>query len=308
MVTSVRTLGSVASAKDNAVRLRPPVRQNDSTETLFHLTQSLQTSLDISRILEMFFEQLQSIVPVRGMVYKNPIAFTQTFSLGKESAHHVDYRLNLQQESLGELTFSRSRRFAEPELETIEGLISALIFPLRNAVHYRQALLSALRDPLTGAGNRAGMDQSLEREILLAQRYEQPLSILAIDIDFFKNINDKFGHVCGDDVLKEVAQSIAEVTRQTDMTFRFGGEEFMVILSKTDLQGASLIAERVRKFIESLQVESHKELIKTTVSIGVSTLHQGDDNTSLFDRADKALYRAKRSGRNRVVTETLPKA
>lgn len=303
MVTSVRTHGNAVTTKGNTIRLRTPVRHNDTSETLLHLTQQLQTSLELNRILDIFFEQLQSIVPVRGMLYKNAGILRQDYSHGIESAHHVDYRLNLQQEDLGELTFSRSRRFSEPELETIEGLIGALIFPLRNAVHYRQALMSALHDPLTGAGNRAGMDQSLERELLLARRYSQPLSLLAIDIDFFKQVNDNYGHSAGDEVLKEIARSISVVTRQTDMTFRYGGEEFVVILNNTDLKGATVIANRVRKFIENIKIETHNELIKTTVSIGISCLRDTDNAKTLFDRADKGLYSAKRNGRNRVEQE-----
>ena len=307
MATSVRTHNNTLNVKSNAVRLRIPQKTSDSTDTRLFLTQALQTTLDMNRILEIFFEQLQSIVPVRGMQYKNDV-FKTDFLQGNASPHHVDYRLNLQQEELGELTFSRTRKFAESELEVIEGLIGSLIFPLRNAVHYRTALLSALQDPLTGVANRAGMDKTLEREILLAQRYKQPLSLLVIDIDLFKRINDIYGHSAGDEVIKEVANSIGIATRQTDMIYRYGGEEFLVILNNTNLDDAKVIGERVRDFVEKLSINTSTNAITTSVSIGISTLNTIDTKDNLFNRADAALYQAKNNGRNRVEYDVDAKA
>jgi diguanylate cyclase (GGDEF)-like protein len=307
MATSVRTHSNAINVKTNTVRLHTPQKSSDSTDTRLYLIQALQTTLDMNRILEIFFEQLQSIVPVRGMQYKND-AFKHELLQGSPSPHHVDYRLNLQQEELGELIFSRTRKFAESELEIIEGLIGALIFPLRNAVHYKTALQSALHDPLTGVGNRAGLDNTLSREISLAQRYQQPLSLMVIDIDFFKRINDAHGHSIGDSVIAKVAHAIGIATRQTDMTFSYGGEEFLVILNKTDIEGAQIIAERVRFFIEKLKINTPNNTVTTSVSIGVSALTASDTQNELFDRADKALYNAKHNGRNRVEIESITSA
>lgn len=307
MATSVRTHSNTLNVKSNTVRLRTPQKTSDSTDTRLFLTQALQTTLDMNRILEIFFEQLQSIVPVRGMQYKNAV-FKTDFTQGNASPHHVDYRLNLQQEELGELIFSRTRKFAESELEVIEGLIGTLIFPLRNAVHYRTALLSALQDPLTGVGNRAGLDKTLDREILLAQRHQQHLSLMVIDIDFFKRINDIYGHSVGDEVIKEVANTIGIATRQTDMIYRYGGEEFLVILNKTNLSDAQVIAERVRQLVEKLSVKTSTEPATTSVSIGISTLNTMDTKEDLFNRADAALYQAKHNGRNRIETAAEIKA
>jgi len=202
---------------------------------------------------------------------------------------------------LGEVTFSRRKRFSEAELSNIESLLGSLIFPLRNALKYRSAVQSALRDPLTGTGNRIALDNALAREKSLADRYDQPLSLLTIDIDHFKRINDNFGHSSGDEVLREVARGIVAVTRQTDMTFRFGGEEFVVLLNKTNPEGASVIAERIRHFIEKARVETNNELLQATVSIGVSTLRKDESTKMLFDRADQALYKAKAQGRNQII-------
>lgn len=300
MVTSVQSGQSAIELKEQPARLRIPAQRADNSELRERLSFLLQSSLNLDDILQIFFEQIQSIVTVRGLFYQHHTEGYQ-LQLGNNGAHSSSYRINTNDDVLGELVFSRGKRFSEQELATLEGLIGSLVYPLRNGLQYRTALQSALRDPLTGVGNRIALDNALDREIQLSERYDTPLSLLVIDLDFFKRINDTYGHSCGDDVLCEIARSIVAVTRQTDMTFRYGGEEFVVVLNKTDAEGAAAIAERIRKFVERVRIETHQELIQTTISIGTSTLEKGETQKDLFDRADRALYRAKEEGRNRVV-------
>jgi diguanylate cyclase (GGDEF)-like protein len=301
MVTSVHTSTNAFEMKESSLRARLPLNTDEQNEARLKLTHVLQTTLNIEQVLELFFKHIQNSVPMSGLCYENP-AHQFSLQVGRDTPHHCDYRLITPEDDLGNIIFSRGKRFSEHEMATLESLLGTLIYPLRNALQYRQALQTAMNDPLTGAGNRIALDNALHRELQMAQRYDQALSILMIDIDHFKQINDTYGHAFGDTVLKEMVQAIDSVTRNTDMTFRYGGEEFVVILSKTEAKGAAVIGERIRKHIESLIVDEDGKKLQATVSIGASTLGPQEPVKSFFARADEALYCAKRSGRNRLVS------
>ena len=173
---------------------------------------------------------------------------------------------------------------------------------LRNALLYHRALQTARIDPLTGVRNRATMDSAIHREIELARRHDTPLSVILLDIDHFNQINDQYGHLSGDQALKSIAQCADRTIRESDMIFRYGGEEFLVLLSGTDSDGAGQLAERIRENVERLNPHIHKSM-NLTVSLGVAGMRNGDDSGALFKRADTALYKAKQQGRNRVVMQ-----
>ncbi|TBU73449.1 hypothetical protein DNK06_20770 [Pseudomonas daroniae] len=257
----------------------------------------LQTSLDTERILGMFFRELQHLVPVDALDYQHPSSDLR-LQMGQQANHSASYCLSHESEYLGELTFRRRQRFSEQELAQLEALLASLLFPLRNSLLYRVAIQSALRDPLTNTGNRIAMDQVLGREIELARRNAQPLSLLMLDIDHFKRINDEHGHSAGDEMLKAVATTLKDQLRNIDMVFRYGGEEFLVLLSDTSSEGAALVGERLRQSVMELQYVTQGKPIEMSISLGCATLEAGEPIESLLTRADKALYSAKRSGRN----------
>jgi diguanylate cyclase (GGDEF)-like protein len=159
----------------------------------------------------------------------------------------------------------------------------------------------AYTDPLTQANNRTSFDDSVKREMSLAARCAKSLSIIFLDIDHFKHINDHYGHDCGDFTLASIAKRIKENLRGSDMLFRIGGEEFVILLSDTNISGAELLAERIRSSIEHHTLVFDMETIKVTVSMGVSTLLKDDAANTFIKRADAAMYKAKNTGRNRVV-------
>lgn len=273
-------------------------------DLLIKLSSRLQTTLDIEQILEIFFTEIKSAVLVDGMSYSNS---NQNFlsSLGKPGVHSCSYRLTTHKDYMGELTFSRSTRFREHELANLEGLISTLVYPLRNSLRYSEALAAAFRDPLTGAGNRIALDKTLSREIELSKRHGTPLSVLMLDMDYFKEINDTYGHSMGDSVLKHVVKIISSCIRQTDMCFRYGGEEFFVMLSSANSSDAQIIAERIRKSISSAKFHhSSKGSFNISASIGSATLYPSDTMYSLCERADQAMYKAKNNGRNQIMTDS----
>lgn len=155
----------------------------------------------------------------------------------------------------------------------------------------------AATDKLTGAYNRTKCHEILEREIERVKRHNQPLSIIIFDIDRFKKVNDRYGHSAGDYVLKTVADIVRESIRKIDYFVRWGGEEFMIISSETNLKEGSALAERIREIIES---STFKDVGKVTVSFGVTEFRANDTEDSLIKRADDAMYEAKKKGRNRV--------
>ena len=158
---------------------------------------------------------------------------------------------------------------------------------------------TAERDALTGGFNRRTLDQHAARECKLAGNHK-PLSVLFLDLDWFKRINDTHGHPCGDECLRKVAATLRAELRPQDVFGRYGGEEFLVLLPGQDAASARLVGERLRQAVESAVVDWQGEPLRFTVSIGLAVLRDGDDPEKLLARADKALYRAKREGRNRV--------
>jgi len=175
------------------------------------------------------------------------------------------------------------------------GFMAVLLFD-------KQSQLSALalNDPLTGLLNRRGMDIKISISINSAERFDKSVSAIALDIDFFKKINDKYGHDAGDAVLVSVGKLLSSHARSSDVSSRLGGEEFIIILPDTENNTAMIIAERIRKEVELILISHDGNTIKLTSSFGVAT-HRGKINVdALLKDADKALYSAKSSGRNRV--------
>ncbi len=154
------------------------------------------------------------------------------------------------------------------------------------------------RDPLTGLTNRRWLDEVLRHEVERAKRYGASFSVVMIDLDHFKDVNDSFGHVVGDQVLVATAQALESATRMTDVVGRYGGEEFLVLLPNTALEQALVLAERMRSAVRLMPVAFRSEPV--TASFGVAQWMGEDTGVSLIERADEALYEAKSAGRDRV--------
>ncbi|SMD10474.1 MASE3 domain-containing protein [Sporomusa malonica] len=175
---------------------------------------------------------------------------------------------------------------------------------LERAYLYDHFQAMALTDPLTRLANRRQLDIYLCREISRTLSYHRPLSLIMLDIDFFKKVNDTWGHLAGDVILQRMGAMIKERFRPTDMSARYGGEEFAVVLPETCLEEAANLAETFRQYIEAAKFEMDVNVITITISLGVATLESQseweDPKDGLIDAADQALYQAKQQGRNRV--------
>ncbi len=267
--------------------------------SVWQVSALLQTSLDAERVIDLFARELGKHIPIDSFMYQH-VGRNLSYNQGAAAQHSLSYRLLIEERELGEIVVTRARRFSESEVSGVENLISGLMYALRNALLYQEALDSALRDPLTGVFNRAAFDVTLRREVGLSQRHKLALSVLVLDIDKFKTINDTHGHAAGDLVLCAFTQAVAGCVRSTDVLARFGGDEYVVILPGTDQTGAALLAARIRSQVETLSCAAGGKSLRFTTSIGVATLDSQDDSTSLLDRADRAMYSAKQRGGNRV--------
>jgi diguanylate cyclase (GGDEF)-like protein len=169
-------------------------------------------------------------------------------------------------------------------------------------VHYHEEIYRLMTvDALTRIYNRRYFNEVLEREFNRSKRYGRALSLIAFDVDHFKRVNDTYGHLTGDNLLRQVAAAVKQRLRREDVFARTGGEEFAILLPEIELDGARTTAEKVRRIVESTPLKQDPAIIQCTVSLGVAT--RGADETSgeeLYKRADARLYEAKEQGRNRV--------
>jgi diguanylate cyclase len=186
------------------------------------------------------------------------------------------------------------------------GFVLGLAFARRQLHAYEarfaQALEDARTDPLTGLWNRKAFDENLELHAAVARRYAVPLTLLLLDVDHFKKLNDTQGHAAGDRLLRELANVIRAAVREADFVARLGGDELAILLPQTDAAGASVLASRLReKFRKEHERPETPQLAGgTTFSIGIAGLAPNEPAASLVERADRALYHAKESGRDRV--------
>jgi diguanylate cyclase (GGDEF)-like protein len=161
----------------------------------------------------------------------------------------------------------------------------------------------AFRDGLTGLYNHRYFQELMDHELSRAKRYKKAFSLIMFDLDHFKKINDQYGHPVGDLVLKEVSQAVKALLRESDIASRYGGEEFTFVLAETELSGAAVVAERLRRAVERLEIVANGQRIKITVSVGVTSYDialGNKEKSEILAAADKALYNSKGAGRNRI--------
>lgn len=202
---------------------------------------------------------------------------------------------------------STIEKLSKRDIEYLEQLTRQAAATINRANTYSTILQYATLDALTNLNNRRQFETRLNQEIAITKRQGNPLCAMMIDIDFFKKVNDTYGHAAGDEVLRQVAYTIKEQLRESDIPARYGGEEFAVLLPFTQIDEALKVGERLRKAVEIKPVTIYKETvdekeIKVTISMGLAEFNKTETGEALFERADKALYEAKAGGRNRVCT------
>ena len=204
------------------------------------------------------------------------------------------------------VTKSTDNVLSEKEINYLEQLTNQAATTISRANVYAEILKHATLDALTGFNNRRQLEERIKQEVSSAKRQKRNLCAIMTDIDFFKNVNDTYGHAAGDLVLKTVSKVIKLQLRDYDIAGRYGGEEFSIILPYTKLTEAKMDAERLRRAVECAKIDISKvnsdvqeKIIGVTISLGIAEYEVGDDEKTILQKADKALYKAKESGRNR---------
>jgi diguanylate cyclase (GGDEF)-like protein len=198
----------------------------------------------------------------------------------------------------------RNMRYCQSTI--ISTIISSISIALENTLNIKQLKTAATVDPLTNCYNRRALDCFIESDIAYAQRSGNELSVIMIDMDNFKEINDVYGHHGGDAVLKDICTLLPSLVRKSDYLARYGGEEFVLVLPDTTLYNAVHLAEKLRRNIEKHEIDLGGRSITVTASFGAASLENKRDGNSLLQEADKRLYKAKSRGKNCVVPSLLP--
>ena len=207
---------------------------------------------------------------------------------------------------------STGEKISEKDIDYLTQLSSQIATTINRANVYAEILKHATLDALTGFYNRNQLEERIKQEVANAKRQNAPLCGIMTDIDFFKNVNDTYGHAVGDQVLKDIAKVIRGQLREYDIAGRYGGEEFSILLPFTKIDEAQKVAERLRAAIEDKVVDISKvnpdseiKTIQVTISLGIYEMKKDDSDEDLLKKADKALYQAKNTGRNKVVVQDV---
>lgn len=272
---------------------------SNTPDPLTKLTRRLSTSLSLRTQLGILAEEIGNTIPFDALTYRHQVARRDfVYATGMGGPHRCEYRLNLEGVCYGTLTLTRRQKFSDDELQGIEMFISAAICPLRNACQFITIEQAALTDALTSIPNKRALDEHLERASLLSDRHGKEYSLILCDLDHFKTVNDQQGHVVGDHLLRLTAEALDDAIRNSDSVYRFGGEEFAILLPHTGEQEAKHVADRVRSAVARLRIDCGGTELCATISCGVARHLPEESANHWIARADEALYRAKAQGRN----------
>jgi diguanylate cyclase (GGDEF)-like protein len=278
---------------------------NSDKHLELNLSLELQAKLDINSIINTFSHTLKTFVPhseVKLVTAENSITSNRL----EESINKVDHResvdLIFEQTKIGVVTLISEQPVSRWAAIFFRYLTRYLVHPVKNALLIETLTTQTLTDPLTGALNRSALNHDLESSIYASARSHTPFTVVMIDIDFFKKINDNHGHTIGDKVLQDMSSLIQHEIRLSDSFYRYGGEEFTILLHNTNPQHAVKKIEQILTKIREHQfISSQKSTpLKITISAGVSEWQSNDDPESIISRADSALYQSKTNGRDRI--------
>lgn len=260
------------------------------------LVSQLQTTLAPQEQLDIYAMSAGRVLPLSGLILKT--AQGEFRARGSKQGKYLHTAtLMLDNQLLAELTYHADYHFSTIVQQQLLLLESEWLFALRNALVVSRLQQMALKDPLTTLGNRRFFDDSFAKAVQLAQRHNLPFTLLLLDLDNFKQVNDLEGHATGDEVLLKVADCMRDTLRSTDSLFRFGGDEFAVLLSEGDAEYADRIAERL---LEAINQHAFLAQYQVGCSIGLARLTTEQQPRELFHLADEALYQAKLSGKGTV--------
>lgn len=222
---------------------------------------------------------------------------------GSSGPDDISFPLTVAGATVGTIGVAADPPLTDHQRRVLAAAAALLAVSLKNAELFHEVHENSVRDSLTGCFNRRHALEVMDGELRRSRRSQMPLSLVMFDLDHFKAINDRYGHLCGDAVLNAVGLRMNSVLRGSDLKCRFGGEEFLILLPDTPLAGARRVAETLRRELEEQPVQWREETVRVTASFGVTAVTPGEvDASGIIGRADAALYRAKESGRNCIRT------
>ena len=271
-------------------------------ERLVAFGQTLARALDFESIRDAAAEHLPTLVTNRtawARVRTSLGTAMEPLTATTESPDDIRFPMIVGGEPIGVLGVAPEPALTEDQRSVLTAAAAMLAVSLKNAELFREVRDNSVRDSLTGCVNRKHAIEVMDAELRRARRSKLPLSLLMFDLDRFKDINDRWGHLCGDAVLATVGQRMNSVLRGSDLKCRYGGEEFLVLLPDTPIEGAQRVAETLRRELELYPVTWNDEVVHVTASFGLTGVMPGEtDLLGVIGRADAALYRAKQGGRN----------
>jgi len=296
------TLLQSAPQRHPCATLRAPSRPNARAPggpalDELNLLRLLQTSLDPAELLLMFSAAIAEAVDHQGLSLYHR---TGALAIGDAGGCTTDWPVWAGDDGVAIVCLHDPLELRASRMPLMAQAVTLLAQPLGNALVCDDLRRQVREDPLTSLFNRAALDTILPRELSLAQREDRSLCVLMLDLDNFKQINDRFGHGAGDQVLRAVSAVLKACLRLSDLAFRYGGEKFVILLPDTDAEGGRLTAERIRSAIAAEAASSLPCAVTGSIGLASADRNQRHSDT-LLARADRALYQAKTQGRNRVL-------
>ena len=255
------------------------------------LLEQLQTTLDVKQLINIFAIEVAKYLDFSGLYFKHAdISATARGSRQAKSERQFELKLNGQ--FFGIITYAVNMPIRIANFKVLTELHDLLINPLNNAVQYHQAMQLAMQDSLTQLGNRRSFDEQIKRTMAQACRRHTRAGLILSDLNKFKAINDNYGHDIGDNVLIQFADALRQSVRDTDSVFRFGGDEFAIIVADATEQSLAVIEQRI---YHAISRDALLAKYNVTSSLGLAFMNRADNATSFFKRADNALYSQKRA-------------
>ncbi len=267
-------------------------KEFSQTLALYEVTKDICKSLEEEKVFNIFHENLKKYIGVRDCRYIKDNA---------DLIKYKDYTIIPLDSAESQISYLAFDGILEEDRGKLLILAQQFLIGLRRAIFYQKVSELAITDTLTQVYTRRYFLERFNEELRRSKKNKLRLSFLMIDIDNFKQYNDRYGHLVGDAILREISKTIRQMVRQIDFIGRYGGEEICIVLAETDKEQASFAAERIRQGIASAVIKVYDEELKATVSIGVSIFPDNAGNLKdLIEMADQALYLAKETGKNKV--------
>jgi diguanylate cyclase (GGDEF)-like protein len=296
-----RMAGQLELRLDELERERTRVR--DAT---VRFGEALVATHDTAQLIRIIVESAVEATGASGGVVLGPNGELARAGDPDAGTERLAFPLRVGNSDFGMLVIA-SENFEADQVETVASLAAQVVVALENARLHRMVERQAMVDSLTGLANRRSLEESLRSELARAARFADTVSVVLADLDDFKQVNDRYGHAAGDEVLKAFATALRKTVRESDVAGRWGGEEFALVLPGTDAPGGARLAERARAAIEASRVEMpNGDLISVTASFGVAAFPESREISEILEAADAALYAAKDGGKNRVMIATEP--